>query len=68
MNNIDFEQVFPQFYDPVHEIDHKHFLIKFFIDEYINKKCSYTAKQNTRALQKRYIRNKLRKLAHSIHQ
>lgn len=68
MNNIDFEQVFPDFYDPVHDIDHKHFLIKYFIDEYINRKCAYLAKQKTIALHKRYVRNKLRKMAHYMGQ
>lgn len=68
MNNIDLDQIFPEFFDPLHDIDHKHFLIKFFIDEYTNKKCSYMAKQKTIALQKRYIRNSLRKLGHFMHQ
>lgn len=68
MNQIDFDQVFPEFYLPEHDIDHKHFLIKFFIDEYMNKKCAYVAKQKTISLQKRYVRNSLRKLAHNFHQ
>lgn len=68
MNSLDFHNVFPEFYDPEHDIDHKHFLIRFFIDEYANKKCAYVAKQNTIALQKRYIRNRLRKLGHFMHQ
>lgn len=68
MNQIDFEEIFPEFYCPEHDIDHKHFLIKFFIDEYTHKKCAYVAKQQTIALQKRYIRNSLRKLGHFLHQ
>lgn len=68
MNNIDFEKIFPEFYEPEHDIDHKHYLIKFFIDEYINKKCSFVSKQKTIALQKRYVRNKLRKIAHFMGQ
>lgn len=68
MNHIDFDNVFPEFYDPEHDIDHKHYLIKFFIDEYINKKCAYVAKQKTLALQKRYVRNNLRKIVHRANQ
>lgn len=68
MNDIDFHDIFPEYYDPEHDVDHKHFLIKFFIDEYINKKCAYVAKQKTIALQKRYVRNTLRKLCHSMNQ
>lgn len=68
MNHVDFDKIFPVFYDPDHDVDHKHFLIKFFIDEYTNKKCAYVAKQKTIALQKRYVRNSLRKLYHFMHQ
>lgn len=68
MNNMDFENIFPVFYESVHDIDHKHYLIKFIIDEYINKKCAYVAKQHTIALHRRFVRNRLRKLAHFMHQ
>lgn len=68
MNNIDFENVFPVFYESVHDIDHKHYVMKFIIDEYINKKCAYVAKQKTISLHKRFVRNRLRKLAHFMHQ
>lgn len=67
MNRICFENIFPEFFDPEHDIDHKHFLIKFIIDEYVNKKCAYYAKQKTISLQKRYVRNKLKKIAHFMH-
>lgn len=67
MNQIDFDKVFPQFFLPQHDVDHKHYLIKYFIDEYINKKCAYLAKQKTISLQRRYIRNSLRKFGHILH-
>lgn len=67
MNQIDFEKIFPEFFLPQHDVDHKHYLIKYFIDEYINKKCAYLAKQKTISLQKRYVRNSLRKLGHNLH-
>lgn len=65
---IPFENIFPEFYEPLHDVDHKHFLVKFIIDEYINKNCSYIAKQKTIDSQTKYIRNKLRKIGHQMHQ
>lgn len=69
MNQIDWQDIFPEFslHEPEHDEDHKHFLVKFFIDEYMNKKCAYIAKQKTIDLQKRYNRNRLRKLGHNSH-
>lgn len=69
MNIINWEDTFRNFslHDPDHDTDHKHFLVKFFIDEYVHKKCSYLAKQKTIDLQKRYNRNRLRKLGHYKH-
>lgn len=68
LNNMKWESIFPLFYDSHHDADHKHFLVKYIVDEYINKKCSYIAKQKTLDLQKKYLRNKLRKLCHNVHQ
>lgn len=68
MSNIAWKNVFPLFNAPEHDPDHKRFLIKFIIDEYVNKKCCYVAKQKTLDLQKKYLRNKLRKICHNMHQ
>lgn len=68
VNNINFKQLFKKFFEPEHDIEHKHFIIKFVIDEYMNKKCAYVAKQHTLDLQKKYLRNKLRKQLHFMHQ
>lgn len=67
MRNVTWENIFPEFYDQFHDSDHKHFLVKFIIDEFVNKKCAYIAKQKTIELQKRYIRNSLRKQSHRQH-
>lgn len=64
---LEWDSIFPEFFEPHHDVDHKHFLVKFIIDEYINKKCSYLAKQKTILSHKRYRRNNLRKLAHFKH-
>lgn len=68
VNNISFASLFVDFFDPQHDISHKHFIVKFIIDEYINKKCAYIAKQHTLKLQKKYLRNKLKKRVHFLHQ
>lgn len=68
LNNISTDDIFPSFYSPPHDIEHKRFLIKYIIDEYVNKKCAYVAKQHTLNLQKKYLRNKLRKQYHNEHQ
>lgn len=67
MNNVNWENIFPEFYEPDHDIEHKHFLVKFIIDGYVKKKCTFIAKQKTIELQKKYIRNSLRKTAHELH-
>lgn len=69
--NIDLNDIFPEFetiHFNEHRDDHKCFLIRYIIDECIHIKCSFIAKQKTIATQKRYIRNRLRKAAHRIHQ
>lgn len=68
LNGINWENIFPNFDDYDHDIEHKHFLVKFLIDEYVNKKCSYIAKQKMLDLEKNYVRNKLRKMCHEYHQ
>jgi len=68
VNAIEWEKIFPLFYDEHHDTEHKEFLVKFIIDEYINKKCAYIAKHRNLELHKKYLRNKLRKLTHALHQ
>lgn len=65
---LDWVKIFPQFYDNHHDSDHKQFLVKFIVDEFINKKCAYIAKHTNLELHKKYLRNKLRKLCHYLHQ
>lgn len=68
LNNLQWENIFPAFHTHEHDFEHKQFIIKFIIDDYVNRKCNYIAKQKTMDLQKRYIRNKLKKLCHYYHQ
>lgn len=66
--NLDWEKIYPEFYESAHDFEHKRFLIKFVIDDYVNRKCNFIAKQKTLDSQKRFLRNKLRKLCHSLNQ
>lgn len=76
LNNIVWEEIFPAFYEGQvehvenneHGEDHKQFLVKFFIDEYINIVCAHNAKQITISTQKKYLRKRLKKLVHNSHQ
>lgn len=68
ITNLQWEKIYPVFDQHQHDFEHKQFLIKFVIDDYINRKCNYIAKQKTLESQKRYLRNKLRKLCHSYNQ
>lgn len=68
LHKITWENIFPLSNVAKHDKDHKHFLVKFIIDEYVNKKCAYIAKQKTLDLEKIYLRNKLRKMCHNLHQ
>lgn len=67
LKTILWKNIFPEWIEE-HDEDHKHFLIKYIVDEYINIKCSFIAKQKTISLQKKYLRNRLKKLIHHYRQ
>lgn len=64
---LDWDDLFTNFGEN-HEQKHKTYLVKYFIDEYTNLKCSFIAKQTKIATQKKYLRKRLRKLTHFKHQ
>lgn len=68
ITSLNWDKIYPAFQHHEHDFEHKQFLIKFVIDDYINRKCTYIAKQKTMNSQKRYLRNKLRKLCHFYNQ
>lgn len=68
ITNLEWEKIYPLFEQHDHDFEHKRFLIKYIIDDYINRKSNYVAKQKTLETQKRYLRNKLRKLCHNYNQ
>lgn len=68
LEKLPYERIFPVFFaDQEHCVDHKDFLIKYFIDESVNVKCALIAKHKTISTQKKYLRNRLKKIAHFIH-
>lgn len=66
ISSLQWQNIFPVFFPHEHDFEHKLFLIKFIVDDYVNRKCNYMAKQTTLDTQKKYIRNKLRKLCHYL--
>lgn len=68
LTHLPYENIYPIFKPHKHDFEHKRFLIKLIIDEYVNRKCNYVAKQKTLDAQKQCIRNKLRKLCHYYNQ
>lgn len=71
LRNIAWEDIFPNFFEceeDDHGEDHKKYLVKFFIDEYINIICAHNAKQITISTRKKFLRNRLKKLVHHYHQ
>lgn len=50
--------------DENHDVEHKNYIIKHIIDEYIRIKCTYLAKMKTLNMRKNFLRNKYRKMLH----
>lgn len=65
MNDVDFDKVYSRFFYSEHDIDHKHFLIKTIIQEFIQIKCTHIARANTLAAHGNYIRHSSRKNTHN---
>lgn len=45
MQKVRLEEMFTEFFESEHDSDHKHFLIRFIINEYVHIKCTYLSKQ-----------------------
>lgn len=65
LSSIRVDDRYPIYFDKDdHEPEHKNYLIKHIMDEYIRIKCTSIAKMETINMQKRYLRNKYRKIIH----
>lgn len=61
MSTVNFDDLFPNFFELHHEKDHKDFLVKYIIDEFTHIKCTYVSKQKNLDMHKVYLRHKYRK-------
>lgn len=57
VRHINFIELYPYFFERDHDEDHKHFLIRFIINEYIHLKCTFLSKQKNLDMHKNYFRN-----------
>lgn len=58
------DELYSQWFGPEHDSQHKQFLIRFIINEYIHIKCTYLSRQKTMNMHKKYFRHKYRKDIH----
>lgn len=64
MREVEFSALYPIDFDGEHDEDHKHFLIRFVINEYIHLKCTFLSKQKNISMHHNYSRHKYRKEIH----
>lgn len=64
MREVEFSALYPIDFDGEHDEDHKHFLIRFVINEYIHLKCTFLSKQKNISMHHNYLRHKYRKEIH----
>lgn len=64
MDQVDFNSLYPIFNEPMHDIDHKHFLVRFIITDYIHIKCTRLSKIRTMEMQDRFVRHRFLKQTH----
>lgn len=62
LHAIDFNDIFVNFFDDDHDIDHKHYLVRFIINEYVHIKCTFIAKKKNIAMHQKYVRHKYKKI------
>lgn len=68
LREIDIESLFPTDIDADHPIEHKHFLINFIIDNYLHIRNTHNAKNLNLSTENEYLRSKLKKDIHLLHQ
>lgn len=63
MSMLEMNKLYTPYYD-THDITHKHYLIRYIITNYIQKKCTYLSKQRNVEMHKNYLRHVHRKAVH----
>lgn len=61
MRTINFDELYPNYFDEHHDSDHKHYLVNYIINEYTHIKCTFISKQKNLEMHKNYFRCKYRK-------
>lgn len=66
LQDIQLDTLYPKHFesDSGHDINHKQFLVRFIIGEYVGVKFTFQSKEKTLSLHKNYIRHKARKDIH----
>lgn len=69
LSNIDLNSLYPLYYfDEDHDEDHKNYIVKHVIDEYVRIKCTYIARMKTLSMHPKYVRNRKLKSIHNLGQ
>lgn len=68
LRDVDFDKMYSRFFYSEHDIDHKYFLIKTIIQEFIQIKWTYVARSKTLEAHDKYIRHNLKKNTHNYGQ
>lgn len=68
LNELNIDNLFPDGFGIDHPSDHKDFLIKFIMDQYIHIRNTYNARKINLSTETEYLRSKLRKDIHHLHQ
>lgn len=68
LSEIDIDSLFPSDFDANHPIEHKHFLVNFIIDNYLHIRNTHNAKSLNLSTENEYLRSKLKKVIHRLHQ
>lgn len=63
LKRINFCELYPNFFELEHDDheDHKHFLVRFIINEYIHLKCTFISKRKNLDMHVKYFRHMYRK-------
>lgn len=64
MSMIEISKLYSPYFDNDHEIFHKQYLIRYIINTYIKKKCTYLSRQRNIEMHKNYLRHVHRKAVH----
>lgn len=68
LSEIDIDDLFPSGFDADHPIEHRHFLVKFIMDNYLHIRNTHNARDLNMSTENEYLRSKLKKDIHRLGQ